>query len=169
MEGVWRRGASLLKGFRALDPLLSLPTTFFFFFFFFKYMPYLYEPRHFLKSSRSRSSNNWWMMQMPLLECNVAKDRGTKVCSARRVRKSSKRLKIVEQLHHRRACGFCLCLLLGYWTCYYGVFFTILCEHSIAFLSSVLFKFIACLILKQVVSCCEGMHHNQSPSSCWWL
>lgn len=92
-------------------------------------------------------------MQMPPLECNAAKDRDTKVCSARRVRKSSKRLKIVERLQHRRACGFCLCLLLGYCTWYYGVFFTILCEHNIAFLSSVPFTFIVFLILKQVVSC----------------
>lgn len=165
MEGVWRRGTSLLKGFRELDPVLCLCPPLFFF----KYMPRLYEPRHFLKASRSRSSNNWQMMKTPLLECNATKDRGTKVCSTRRVRKSSKRLKIVEQLRRRRACGFCLCLLLGYCTWYYGVFFTIHSEHNITFLSSVVFMFIVFLMLKQVASCCEGMCHNWSPSCCWWL
>lgn len=55
------------------------------------------------------------------------------------------------------------CLLLGYCTWYYGVFFTMLPEHT-TFLSRLVFAFPVFLALQQVVSCCDGMHHNQSGS-----
>lgn len=167
MEGLWRRGASLLKGFWALDPILCLCPPLFFFFFF-NTCHVSMNQGTFLNPLEVTAAvtAGWWKCP---LECNATKDRGTKVCSPRRVRKSSKRLKIVEQLRHRRACGFCLCLLLGYCTWYYGVFLIILSEHSIAFFSFVVFTFIVFIMLKQVVSCCEGMRHGRSPPCCWWL
>lgn len=94
-EGVWRRGASLLKGFREPEPVLwRCPPRFVF-------------PCHvsmnrgtFLNPLEVRAaiSGGWW--KCPCLRCNTTKGGGTKVCAARRGRKSSKRLKIVEQLRH---------------------------------------------------------------------
>lgn len=89
--GFWRRGASLLKGFRALDPVLRLCPPLFFL-----NTPRLCEPRHFPKACRSRSSRDGWMMKTSLSARNAPEDRGTEVCSAGLVRKSSQRLRIVE-------------------------------------------------------------------------
>lgn len=103
------------------------------------------------------------MMKTSLLARNAPEDRGTKVCSAGLVRKSSQRLRFVELLRRRSACSSCLGLLLGYCTWYYGVFFAMLPEH-ITFLSRLVFTFPVFVTLQQVVSCCGGMHHNQSGS-----